>query len=150
MLELIKKYIYDYFSFLTNKMGFIKERENNEEQSYSVDFRSSSFIIRIEKYRKEFYLLLFKPGYEEHEINLFNLIHYMNKDNTKVPTSNYFSEIKDTRECFRKQLEHIATILNENIIFVRHFFETKDYRSQLANINEFMQKKYPELFKRNK
>jgi hypothetical protein len=147
LVEIIKKYVCDYLSFLINEYEFFKGEEIFDDQSYSIELRSKTFVVNIEKYRREIYLTLAKPGFEENEINLFNLIHYLFQENNNISMSNYFSEIKDPAECYRKQIEHISTVLKNNYEIICHFFEIEDFQAQLEKINKFMLEQYPMIFK---
>jgi hypothetical protein len=67
------KYVSQYFDeFIKNNL-FIKQYELDDGQSYIVEFSTDLFVVKIEKYRKEFYVTLYKIGYSDEEINLFNL-----------------------------------------------------------------------------
>jgi hypothetical protein len=146
VIELIKQYVCDYLSFLISKYGFSKGKEIYDDQSLSIEIRSNTFVVKIEKYRREIYITLFRPGYDENEIHLFNLIQYLfQKDNV---SSNYFSEIEDLAECYRRQIENSSTALKKYYEDIFHFFNVDDFRSQLEEVNRYMQERYPELYKR--
>lgn len=78
------KYLYDSFAKLIEKYGFNKVNEVNEGQSYWIEYRSNTFGIKIEKYRREFYTSLYKTGTDK-EIDLFNLLRYLNKGSLNFP-----------------------------------------------------------------
>jgi hypothetical protein len=51
-------------------------------------------------------------------------------------------------ECYRKQLKHISTIIYNNYELIDSFFKSKNYETNIANLEKYMLNKYPSLFKR--
>lgn len=141
------KYVYVYFSKPLEKYKFIKENEFTEGDSYSVEYKSDSFVIKIIKYRREFYLTLYKSENPKNEINLFNLLQYLNKT-TEIPKSNYFTDENEIDESYRKQLNYLSTCLYENFEEINVFFSNKSYESKVVDLENFMINKYPNLFKK--
>jgi hypothetical protein len=143
------KYVYDCFAELVKKYGFSKENELNDGQSYSIEYRSNTFVIKLEKYRREFYATLYKTGNPDSEVNLFNLLHYLNQDSSNVPKSDYFVGEDDIEECYRKQLNHISATVYDNFTVINEFFSNRNFDSKFADIKKFILNKYPELFKKS-
>src|SRR5208283_5017736 len=75
----------DCFNALAEKYGFNRKTEINVGQTYSIEYGSDSFVIRLEKYRHEFYASLYKTGTSDMEINLNNLLAYLHLDSSIVP-----------------------------------------------------------------
>lgn len=148
MKQNFQKYIYSYFAKLVEKYGFKKENEQTDEQSYSIEYCSNIFVIKLEKYRREFYATLYKTGNKNNEINLFNLLSYLNQASLNVSEAEYFRNEKDIEESYRKQLNHISTTIYKNFDGINNFFSSGDYESKVAEIRKFMLNKYPELFKK--
>lgn len=143
------KYINEYFNLFIKTYGFVKQNEINDGDSYSVEFCCKTFIIKIEKYHREFYLYLCKSGYPEDEINIINLLNYMSKANSKVQKSTYFTDEKDVDECYRKQLKYLSDLVAENLLRIESFFRDEDYKSNFIDLNKYMIQEYPGLFKRS-
>jgi hypothetical protein len=141
------EYLYDSFAKLVAQYCFNKSRELNEDQSYSIEYACPDFVVRIDKYWREFYAILFKPERPDGGVELFNLLGYLNQWSPDVPTSNYFSDEKDVGESYKKQFDYIAKTIYDNFAVIDGFFKSKDYESKLEEISEYMVKKYPNLFK---
>jgi hypothetical protein len=92
---------------------------------------------------------LHKPGNPDDQIDLFNLLAYLARPQQDVPNYEYFHEETNTEERYRKQLTHIATVLDQYFADINKFFSTGDYASKVTDVRDFMVKKYPELFKRS-
>jgi len=138
--------LYDSFSNLIRVYGFSKLKEVNDQESYLIDYGSDNFVIELEKYRREFYVILFKTGHNDSGVNLFNLLSYLNQDSTDTPTSNYFKEEKDLEESYKKQFNHISNAVYDNFDKINDFFANENYKTKLVEIRQFMVKKYPGLF----
>ena len=115
-------FVYEYFEKLISIHGFIKRNELIDDQSYFIEYSSSIFVIKLEKYRKEFYATLYKLDDPDNKVNLFNLLQYLNKSSLKAPESNYFHEENNINECYRKQLRYISGIIYENFVEINIFF----------------------------
>jgi hypothetical protein len=142
------EYLYNSFTKLVEEYGFSKVTELNDEQNYSVEYCSTTFGIKLEKYRREFYATLYKSGNPDKEINLFNLLRYLNQDSSNVPEAEYFHRETNLEDCYRKQFDHISTTVYENFAAMNDFFRSENYESKVTDITKFMLNKYPELFKR--
>lgn len=147
MEENFTKYIYEFFSKLIKLYGFAIKRELNEENSYLIEYRSADFVIKIEKYFREFYATLYKTNKPDDEINLFNLLEYLKQDN-ETPKSDYFRQEKDIEECYRKQLNHISSVIYENYALLNNFFSSDDYELKFADFEMYWRNKHPELYKK--
>lgn len=145
-MEKILNYIDDYFIVLFKKFGFFVRNEINDDQTLSVEFCTKTFVVKLEKYRQEFYATLYKIGFPEHEINLFNLIQYLNQDSNNVLESNYFVNEKNLGERYKKQLKHIVSTIFDYFLQIDEFFKHDNFCLELEKLNKFMQDKYPELF----
>jgi hypothetical protein len=149
MAHKFQKYLYDSFLKLVEKYGFIKLTELNEEGAYSIEYRSDAFVIKLEKYFREFYVTLYKTGYPDNGVNLFNLLNYLNKASSDVAKSRFFEEEKDLDERYKKQFNYIADTIDENFAEINDFFKSENHESEMAEIDKFMINKYPNLFKRS-
>lgn len=142
------EYLLVHFGKLIEKYGFERQNEINDGQSYSVEYRSNVFVIKIEKYRREFYVTLSKIGAEK-AINLFNLLDYLIKDSKDAPKSEYFSSEENFEESYRKQLDHLSTVIYTNMDLIKDFFSSENYEVKVDEIDKYMQDRYPWLFKRD-
>jgi hypothetical protein len=138
----------DCFKALAEKYGFNQETEINDGQTYSVEYGSDSFVIKLEKYRHEFYASLYKTGTSDMEVNLNNLLAYLHLDSSIVPVFEYCRDETDLEECYRKQLIHISTAIYNNYAILNEFFCTGTYALKVEAVRAFMLRKYPALFKR--
>ena len=55
MSEIIKRYIDDYFGALISKFDFEIKSELASDESFLMEYVSESYVIKIEKYHREFY-----------------------------------------------------------------------------------------------
>lgn len=94
------KYIFSFFNSLVDLHGFKKKNELAGGQSYMVEYSFKNFVIKIEKYFREFYASVYQLNDSDNEINLFNLLEYLKQDNTP-PRSEYYSKENDLDEYFR-------------------------------------------------
>lgn len=142
------KYIYEFFSRLIELYGFQIKTELNEEQSYMIEYSSGNFMIKIEKYFREFYATLYKLNKSDSEINLFNLLEYLKQGDAQVPKSEYFRNEKDIDECYKKQLNHISGVIYENYNLINEFFSGNDYELKMIEFEKYWKNKHPELYKK--
>lgn len=61
-----------YFNSLEKDYRFKICNEINDGYGYSVEFKSDLFVLKLEKYRREFDPILYKTISPDKEINLFN------------------------------------------------------------------------------
>lgn len=139
---------YNFFEKLVEIHGFKIKTQINEEQSYMIEFSSSDFVLKIEKYFREFYATLYKIDRPDNEVNLFNLLEYLRQGDTQIPKSEYFSKEKDIQEGYRKQLAHISSVIYENYRVINDFFSNEDYEIKLAEFEKYWKNKHPELYKK--
>lgn len=139
------EYIYEVFKKMIEEYHFQKKTEMNEGQSYKIEYSSDIFVIKVEKYFREFYATLYKVN-KDNEINLFNLLEYLNRDNTEVPKSEYFRKEKNIEECYRKQISHISSVIYDNYDKIDKFFRGENYDLKMAEFEKYWKNKYPEFY----
>jgi hypothetical protein len=147
MKESFLKKIDEIFEKLLVKYAGVKEHEVNEGNTYFVDYRFESFVLNIENYRREIYAALYKVGDSHNVVNLFNLLMYLNQGSPNVPEANYFKDEEDLEECYKKQLVHISSIVDDNFTIINTFFNRQNLDSKFKDIREFMIRKHPNLFR---
>ena len=141
-------YIHQFFNRLIELYGFQIKTELNEEQSYMIEYSSGNFVIKIEKYFREFYATLYKLNKPDSEINLFNLLEYMKQGDAQAPKSEYFRNEKDIEECYKKQLKHISEVIYENYNLINEFFSGNDYEFKMIEFEKYWKNKHPVLYKK--
>lgn len=142
------KYIYEFFKRLIEIYGFQIKTEINDGQSYMIEYSSGGFVLKIEKYFREFYATLYKINKPESEINLFNLLEYLKHGDTQVSKSEYFRKEKDIEECYRKQLAHISYVIYDNYYLINDFFSSDDYEIKRNEFEKYWKNKHPEFYKK--
>lgn len=142
------KYIYDFLKNLIEIYGFSIKDELNDGQSYFIEYSSETIVIKLEKYRREFYVTLYKLNNPDKEINLFNLLDYVNQTKSNAPKAEYFRNEKDIEECYKKQLNYISNLIYDNYDAINDFFTIDNYESKVADLEKFIMKKYPDLFRK--
>ena len=147
MEQTIVKYNYEFFKKLIEVYGFKMEKELIEEQSCKIEYSSDDFIIKIEKYFREFYLSLYKINKPESEINLFNLLDFLRQSDKFVPRSEYFHNEKNIEECYRKQFAHLSSIIYDNYELIIDFFREGKYESNEIEFEKYWKGKHPEFYK---
>jgi hypothetical protein len=135
------------FGSLAHKYGLRQKNQADDGDTYSVEYEAKHFVIRLEKYRVEIYTTIYKIDNPDIEINLFNLLTYLAPPKDEIPTAEYYKDETDDEKCYKKQLTHIATVLDNYWEAIDDFFSTGDYSSKVAKLREFMVRKHPELFK---
>lgn len=148
MEQTIVKYIFEFFKNLIEVYGFKLKTELNEGQSYMIEYSSDDFVIKIEKYFREFYVTLYKTNKPESEINLFNLLDYLKHGDKQVPKSEYFQNEKDIKECYRKQFAHISSVIYDNYEVIDDFFREGKYELNLMEFEKYWKGKHPEFYKK--
>lgn len=142
----ITKYVYDCFTELVKNFGLTKSNEVDENDNWLIEYKATSFYIKLEKYRREIYTTLFRHDDPEGEINLFNLLQFLNQNEAKKIESNFFEDETDLEECFKKQLSHISTTISTHFHSIETFFNSEDFTTKKIELNNFMKQQYPELF----
>jgi len=146
MEQSFTKYIYEFFKPLIETYGFNIKKELNEGQSYMIEYSSDKFVITIEKYFREFYVSLYRIDKTDFEINLFNLLAYLKRGDSKVPKSEYFTNEKDIEECYGKQLDFVSSVIYDNYLLLYDFFKIEDYELRIAEFEQYWKNKHPELY----
>lgn len=142
------KYNYEFFKKLTEVYGFKIKTELIEEQSYMIEYRSDNFIIKIEKYFREFYVTLYKINKPDKEVNLFNLLEFLKQGDKHVPKSEYFHTEKDIEECYKKQFAHISSVIYDNYELIYDFFREEKYELKVMEFEKYWKGKHPEFYKK--
>lgn len=142
------KFIYEFFKRLIEAYGFKIKTELNEDQSYLIEYSSKDFVIKIEKYFREFYASLYKLNKPDFEINLFNLLEYLKQGDSNIPKSEYFRKEKDIEECYKKQLAHVSSVIYDNYNLINDFFSDDHYEINVIEFEKFWKNKHPEFYKK--
>lgn len=141
-------YIHAFFKKLIEEYGFQIKKELNEGQSYMIEYSSGNFVLKIEKYFREFYALLYKVDKSDYEINLFNLLEYLKQADANIPKSEYFRKENDIEECYRKQLDYISSVIYENYDLIDEFFNADSYKVKITEFEKYWKSKHPEFYKK--
>ena len=137
MEEYLVKNIHMHFDKLVEMYGFKIKAELNEGNSYMIEYNSENFVFRIEKYFREFYLTVYSINEPDTEINLFNLLEYLNQEKLIVPKSKFFSGENSIEECFKKQFEYLLSVLIDNYFDINYFFNTDKFKSNIDNLKQY-------------
>lgn len=140
------EYIYEFFRQLVELRGFKVKAELNEGQSYMIEYSSNNFVIKIQKYFREFYATVYKINKPDNEVNLFNLLGYLKQDDTEIPQSEYFRKEKDIEKCYRKQLAHISSVIYDNYDLISDFFNENSYELNVMKFERYWKSKHPEFY----
>jgi hypothetical protein len=108
MEQIFIKYIDIYFKKLIDEFDFSLKEQFNDGQSYFIEYSSMIFVIKIEKYFREFYATMYRLDDPKNEINLFNLLDYLNISNENISSHQSFLKEKNIEECYKKQLHEIS------------------------------------------
>ncbi len=146
MQEDTVRYINDCFQNLVEEFGFVKQNEVNEDQTYFVVFSTRTFAVKVVKYWRELYAWLHRVDHPDDEIDLHNLLEYLNQDSSNVPKYNFFVDEVDLQECYRKQIELIASTISDCFPQLDEFFNREEYDSELERISRFVVEGNPDLF----
>jgi len=142
------KYIHELFKKLIEVHDFKLKTKLTEGQSFCIEFSSGNFVVKIEKYFREFYTTLYKINNPDNEINLFNLLEYLKQGSKAVPKSEYFRKEKDIEECYRKQLVHVSSVIYDNYSLIIDFFNQNSYENNLKKFEKYWKNKHPEFYKK--
>jgi hypothetical protein len=142
MTQHFTKYIYNFFNRLIESYEFIILEENDKEQSYFIKYASKNIVIQIEKYFREFYVTIYKIGDQDKQINLSNLLEFLNKYPLDAPSDKFFHKEKDLEECYKKQLSFISSLIYDNLTDINDFFISEDYDIKMEHIEKIMMKKW--------
>jgi hypothetical protein len=144
----LSEIVSDSFKPLTEKYGLYQRSEILDGPTYSIEYVFNNFIVRLEKYRVEIYATLYKEDNPDEQIDLFNLLAYLTRPQSNAPVGEYFHNETNNEERFRKQLTHIAMVIDQYFAEIDGFFRFGGYASKVADVREFVINKYPWLFKR--
>lgn len=131
------KYVHEFFKKPMETYDFRIKTELNDDQSYLIEYSSKDFVIKIENYFREFYASLYKINYPNREINLFNLLEYLKQNDVIVPKCDYFRKEKDIDVCYRKQLNHISIVINDNYVLIKDFFSSGNYELEIIEFEKY-------------
>lgn len=146
MEKKIIRYVQFFFKNLIEAYGFNIKEELNEGESYFILYSSDVFVIKLEKYRHEFYVTLHKLNVPDKEVNLFNLLDYIHQNKLNKPRAEYFKNEKNIDECYKKQLNYISNLIDDNYDEINDFFSGDNYEFNFADLENYIIKKYPDLF----
>ena len=147
MNEVIRKYTNNFFNLLISKFGFEIKTEMISDESYLMEYVSEKYVIKIEKYHREFYLSVYSLFDQDNEINFFNLLEFLKQNDTEVTDSKYFRKEKDVEECYKKQLNHISNVIYDNLDLLNDFFSKDKYEKNALEIHSYWKNKHPELYR---
>ena len=64
-----QSYLYEKFSKFIEKYRFSKTNEPKDGQEYSIEYHSNTFVIKLQKYRREFEAAVYKSSNpDEHRV----------------------------------------------------------------------------------
>jgi hypothetical protein len=147
MEQIFEKYICCFFEKLMKVYSFKIKSEINEGQTYMIEYSSTDFVIKIEKYFREFYVTMYKVNDESNEINLFNLLEFVKQNDLNTPKSKYFRTEKNLEVCYKEQLKYLSTVIYDHYAIIIDFFCNDNYESRLAEFDKYWQDKHPELYR---
>lgn len=147
MSELIKRYIDDYFGALIFKFDFELKIDLASDESLLVEYVSESYLIKLEKYRREFYPSVCSIFDQENEINLFNLLSFLKQDDSNAPKSDFFRKEKNIEDSYKKQLNNISSAIYENLNLLNNFFSEDKYKRNALEFHNYWKSKHPELYR---
>jgi hypothetical protein len=136
------------FAPFVDNHGLTQLGEVNDGETYSIEYASDVFVIRLERYRDALLPSLYKAGFAHKRVGLFNLVAYLTNPSQNSPVADYFPDEQDLGERFRKQTVHIAATLDGYWTSIVQFFSTSNYLARDAELEAFVIRKYPEVFKR--
>lgn len=139
-------YMNDCFRQLIDVYGFKENNIVDEGQVFSKEFFSNIFVIKIEKYFREFYVYLYLDNVNNYEINLFNLLDFLIKNEEKKIQSNFFRNEKDIHESYKKQLKYMSSVIYENFDLLKEFFRKEKYELNIKEFEKYWRNKYPEFY----
>lgn len=130
--------------------GYFKVENYDDQYRESIHFESDFVGVRLERYHYEIYATVYRTGDRENQVNLFNLLEFLNVDFERfIYSSDPVNEHGGIDKYARKQLLNIAKAVHENQSRIRDFFKDERYASNIADVRQFMINNYPQLFVRN-
>lgn len=139
-------FIEQFFELKIKNEGINLQRVQFNSLNSNIEYKFQNFRIKIETYFKEIYITLFNERYRKDEINLFNLLEFLNQKNEIYPTSNYFHNEKDIDICIKKQLLFLSQILIESFIQITEFFNDSKYLNNINKFYNYHRNKYSDLY----
>jgi hypothetical protein len=149
MKQEIRDYLHDRFDEIFKQKGFEIANESDGDDGYLIEYRSEIFTFRIEKFRREFHVSLFRTNISKDAANLFNVLGFLHQNSANPPTSNFFIEETDIEKNYKKQIDYIRDAIYNNLAELNDFFGNGDVKSKLSDLEKYMQNRYPWLFKRS-
>lgn len=143
--ELAKEYL---GNDLIESYGFRELKKIEDDLSEFAEYSSEHFVVKLVTYRREIYVTLYKAGNPDEEINLFNLLNYLNQKNSTTVESEYFPSETNLEECYRKQLKHIAYTVESHFKEIYDFFTCENIELEYSALEKYMLMTYPNLFSR--
>lgn len=134
------------FEKLNLTTRFVLFKSQSDGNFHLIEFNSKYFVLKIENYHRELYPTLYKRGYSNFEINLFNLLDYLVGCDQDVPQSNFYKDEKDLDECFRKQFLYISHIISNYIEVLCNFFSDSRFESNAKKFEAYWKIKHPEFY----
>ncbi|QYJ68234.1 hypothetical protein [Flavobacterium litorale] len=147
MNTIIKKYTDAFFGALITKFNFNVKNEMISDESYLVEYASENYVIRIEKYNREFYPTVYSINDLDNKINFFNLAGFLNQSDSNTPKSEFFRKEKEIEECYKKQLNHISNAIYSHLHLLDYFFSEDKYNKNVLKFHRYWKNKHPELYK---
>jgi hypothetical protein len=147
MEKVIRELVYTSFEKLIEKFNFQIHTESYNNRFFLIEFKSDKIIIKLEQYFRGIYVTLYRIDKPDFEINLYNLLDYLNQSNFDEKEDRYFENEKDLIVAFRKQLEYIASLLYKNYYLINDFFISGNYLSNFAEFDKYWRNKHPEFYK---
>lgn len=150
--DIIKKHADDFFNTLILKFGFKVKSEIVSDEFYLMEYVSESYVIKLENYFRELYTTVYSLSKQDKEVNLFNLLEFLKRNDAEVfdagvPDSDYFLKEKNLEECYKKQLNHISSIIYDNLDLLGDFFSKDKVERNILEFDSYWKSKYPELYR---
>ena len=139
----LKSLVSQVFTEFNETNGF--ELKISSEKGF-IEFESELFTVKLERYRDELYVYLYKYGSDE--INLFNLVNYLHQGTLSEVRSNYFRREEYIESRWKSQARYIVEVLNKNFEEIRKFYRARDYHQLVKDVEAFVVRSNPDLFQK--
>jgi len=96
-----------------------------------VEYVSERYVINIEKYYREFYPSVYSLSDQGNEINFFNLLRFLKQNDSNAPKSDFFRKEKNIEEIYKKQLNHISSVIYGSLNLLDIFFSKDKYEENV-------------------
>ncbi|MCB0700109.1 MAG: hypothetical protein H6551_07730 [Chitinophagales bacterium] len=80
---------------------------------------------------------------------MYNILEFKALFSTEPSDSNYFHEVKDEIERYKKQIDHITLTIINNYKLISDFFDDHDFHSNYIEFEKYRKKQYPQYYKTN-